>query len=232
MDKKELNRLAQERYRNKHRELVNTRHREWYQRNRDRVLAEQKELNKANPEKRKEVCKRYYEKNKEKCLKAGQDYRAKDSVKEKRRLWAVDNRQKPEVKERLKKQRKKYLRSDKGKSKVKAYTAKRKPYFEEYRKTESRKATITNYYHKRRAKTTVTDIDTKWLKALKQKTSICELCNKEMENTGNYPNGKHLDHILPLNVGGEHKKNNVRYICAECNVARPKDGSDLLKLVV
>lgn len=183
-------------------------------------------------EKRKLRAKRYYEAHKEKCLKAGQDYRAKEGIREKRRLVAIEYRKKPEVRERIRAESKKYKHSEKGKLKQREYSVNRKPYFDEYRKTESRKATVVNYGHKRRAKTTETDIDTKWLKALKEKTSICELCNKEMENSGNYPNGKHLDHVLPLNVGGEHKKNNVRYICAECNIARPKDGSDLLKLAI
>jgi hypothetical protein len=36
---------------------------------------------------------------------------------------------------------------------------------------------------------------------------------------------RHLDHILPLCVGGKHLKINVRYLCGLCNCRRPRDGS-------
>ena len=36
-----------------------------------------------------------------------------------------------------------------------------------------------------------------------------------------------IDHILPINVGGMHRKNNIRIICKKCNLKRPKDGKDI-----
>lgn len=66
-----------------------------------------------------------------------------------------------------------------------------------------------------------------WINELKTKTTHCPLCNKKMENHGRYPDGKHLDHIIPITAGGPHCKENLRYICAECNDNRPYDGSDL-----
>lgn len=48
-----------------------------------------------------------------------------------------------------------------------------------------------------------------------------------MTSKPNRPNSKQLDHILPLNIGGTHTVGNVRIICRTCNLARPKDGSDL-----
>ena len=222
----------QKRYRDKNREAINKRHREWYQRNKEKVLAKNKEYYEQNPEKRKQTYDKYYNTHKDKCLKAGQDYRSKSEVKEKRRLTAIEYRKKPEVKERISVNSKKYKHSEKGKLKQREYSQNRKPYFDEYRKTENRKATVINYSHKRRSSVKDTDITTAWLKDLKQNATDCPLCDIPMETHGKYPNGKQLDHILPLNVGGEHKMNNVRYICAKCNIQRPKDGSDLLKLVI
>lgn len=226
------NNERQKRYREKHREAIKKRQREWYQRNKEKVLAEQKEYYKQNPEKRKLAYTKYYKEHKEKCLKAGHDYRVKNGVKEKRRLWAIDNRQKPEVKDKIKANTTKYRQSENGKRVISEREKKRKPYFDKYRKTENRKATCANYRHKRRANMAITDITSVWLKDLKEKSKECPLCNKIMAKHGKYPDGKQLDHILPLAVGGEHKMNNVRYICSMCNLQRPKDGSDNLKLVI
>lgn len=52
------------------------------------------------------------------------------------------------------------------------------------------------------------------------------MCGVYMTNKPNRPNSKHLDHIVPLNQGGTHTHGNVRIICADCNLRRPKDGSD------
>jgi hypothetical protein len=41
------------------------------------------------------------------------------------------------------------------------------------------------------------------------------------------PHRKHIDHIIPITIGGTHTHGNVRVICATCNLTRPNDGSDL-----
>jgi 5-methylcytosine-specific restriction endonuclease McrA len=47
-----------------------------------------------------------------------------------------------------------------------------------------------------------------------------------MSDKPQLPNSKELDHIVPLGVGGTHTVGNVRIICRDCNLRRPKDGSD------
>lgn len=67
------------------------------------------------------------------------------------------------------------------------------------------------------------DITIDWLMQLKKNTEICSLCGKNMIETSVYhPDQKNLDHIVPLCMGGKHTKNNVRYICRNCNLHRPK----------
>lgn len=84
---------------------------------------------------------------------------------------------------------------------------------------------------RRRSRMQFTDITTKWLNNLFDKTIECELCGCIMDNNGEtYPNGKQLDHIIPLGVEGLHVKRNVRFICYKCNISRPKDGSDLVNI--
>lgn len=46
----------------------------------------------------------------------------------------------------------------------------------------------------------------------------CWICGKKAE---------HIDHVIPLCLGGSHWPANLRPACAKCNCSRPKDGSDL-----
>lgn len=45
--------------------------------------------------------------------------------------------------------------------------------------------------------------------------STCWLCNKHCE-----PNEIHLDHVIPLALGGPHTADNIRVACAQCNIRK------------
>lgn len=177
----------------------------FYTKNRDEIIAKEKEY-RANPivrQRKIESCRKWHSENKDLLKEKNKRYNQTPNRKEQRKQERIRNRDR-------------YIR-----------------YNKEYRKTDKYKFLDKNKRHRRRAITKITDISEQWLNNLFNKTSHCELCNIELVDNGNiYPNGKHLDHILPLIAGGEHKKNNVRFICFKCNVSRPKDGSDLLKLVI
>jgi hypothetical protein len=64
-------------------------------------------------------------------------------------------------------------------------------------------------------------------RALLVAAADCPLCGIAMTDSRG-PDQKHLDHILPVAVGGCDLRSNVRVICRTCNRARPLDGSDLL----
>jgi 5-methylcytosine-specific restriction endonuclease McrA len=63
--------------------------------------------------------------------------------------------------------------------------------------------------------------------ALKAAAQVCPLCEVELSDEKRGPRSKHLDHVVPLVVGGAHSVANVRVICESCNLRRPKDGSDV-----
>lgn len=65
------------------------------------------------------------------------------------------------------------------------------------------------------------------MRAILDAATNCPLCLTELTDERGATNKKHLDHIVPLAVGGLHTAENVRVLCARCNLARPKDGSDL-----
>lgn len=98
-------------------------------------------------------------------------------------------------------------------------------WFKEYEKNDKRILDRSIYRARRRSKIKEfkTDITADFLSNLWEKTEVCETCNKKLLNKKD----AHLDHIIPLCVGGEHMKKNVRYICSSCNLQRPKDGSDI-----
>lgn len=96
-------------------------------------------------------------------------------------------------------------------------------YQHKYRKTLYGRLTSIAYAHTTRVEESETDVTTAWLVELWNKTTVCELCNKEMRDDSSYPDGKHLDHIIPLRDGGSnggHTRSNVRFICGGCNFTR------------
>lgn len=97
----------------------------------------------------------------------------------------------------------------------------------DYNKTDKGKIVDSNKRHKRRAQMKQTDITNEWLLNLKQNSFHCPICSCELNEIQYDSQSKNLDHIIPLNIGGKHIMNNVRYICQSCNLGRPEDGSDL-----
>jgi predicted nucleic acid-binding Zn ribbon protein len=83
-------------------------------------------------------------------------------------------------------------------------------------------------HSRRRAAQRLTDITPRQEAELRRKTRKCQMpgCGRWLTSRPHLPNSKHLDHILPLGVGGTHTWGNVRIICQDCNLKRPKDGSD------
>lgn len=93
-----------------------------------------------------------------------------------------------------------------------------------YKDPAMQKARRRNRDHVRRS--AVSDITAAQELSMRSVARKCPLCGVRLTDTPNLPNSKHLDHILPIGVGGTHTHGNVRIICLACNVRRPRDGSD------
>jgi hypothetical protein len=67
------------------------------------------------------------------------------------------------------------------------------------------------------------DITTTDLISIRSKQrDTCACCESRLHSGG------HLDHIVQLHLGGTHTKDNVRFLCSDCNLTRPKkDHSDI-----
>lgn len=90
-----------------------------------------------------------------------------------------------------------------------------------------RRASDSRKVSKRRTVQRVTDITAQFERDLRKCAEHCPLCDARLTDQPNEPNSKHLDHIVPICMGGTHTMGNVRIICRTCNLARPKDGSDV-----
>lgn len=168
---------------------------------------------------KKEYDKLYYQRNRLKKKEYAQTHRKQINTKNKK--WREKNP------ERFKEMRRRSYNKIK-KTQLEMLRAR----WRENQKSEKAIIRDKNKKHNRRLKYKITDITAKWLNNLFNSTAHCSLCGIKMDNNGSkYPNGKQLDHITPISVGGLHMRNNVRFICMKCNLERPKDGSDILELV-
>lgn len=90
-----------------------------------------------------------------------------------------------------------------------------------YAGTDKGKAVKANARYRRKTAAKDSDVTTEFLLDLWDSTKTCVICDETLGVD------RHLDHILPICIGGTHSKNNVRYIHAVCNMSRPRDGSDI-----
>lgn len=107
-----------------------------------------------------------------------------------------------------------------------------KKYLKKWRESENGKIYMRNNWNLRRNLIKESDITIDWLKDFVKNSSFCELCKCELKNYKGHPESRQLDHIIPVNIGGTHTKDNVRYLCRTCNLRRPKNGSDLNKEIL
>lgn len=168
----------------------------------------------SNRDRKKEADALYYAENREKCLLNMQ-------------VWAKENR---EQSNKIKREW-----AERNTDKVMATEERRREqknaYTRAYAKTEVGKVSRKNAELRRQARKAgiVSDVSNLWLSELRVSSTICELCAEEMSFllhwlAPKYPN---LDHIIPLKVGGLHLRVNLRYICRDCNIRRPRDGRDV-----
>lgn len=96
-------------------------------------------------------------------------------------------------------------------------------------RTAVRQAHSRNQQARRhRAKGRLSDLTASDVAQVMASRTYCPLCKRRMVVGHGSPRSKQLDHVIPLAVGGTHTLGNVRVICRDCNLRRPKDGSDVV----
>jgi len=164
----------------------------------------------ANKEKIAKQGKSYREANKEKIAKRKKAYREANKDKRAEYIKTHADRIAAQMKEyrqsnasKIVEYRKKYNQNNA--SKLVEY---RKAYFQ----TPIGKAAKKNSNHKRRSITKQGDVTTQQLLELQQNAKACYWCGISLK-------GKkvHVDHYVPLKLGGEHALNNLVVSCSHCN---------------
>jgi hypothetical protein len=216
-DKKEAKRLYNKEWREKNKEALRLRDKEYREKNRDRILARESQYREENRVNRNEKSKEDYKKNKE-------------TISQKRKEYYQSN------KELWKKRRE--LNSEKIKNQRKIYYEANKEKFREDRRQYycNNKEKLVNasriYRHanrgilyeknkQRRKRLSIQNdksITSEFITTLFSAINSCPYCGKEMpKNTKNTSDIKTLDHLIPLNKGGLHSRQNVTVCCFSCN---------------
>lgn len=73
----------------------------------------------------------------------------------------------------------------------------------------------------------LSDISAADVRVMLASARTCPLCRCRLVSDKASPRGKHLDHIIPVSLGGTHTHGNVRVVCRSCNLARGGRGDDL-----
>lgn len=173
-----------------------------YSANREKLCAQQREYAAANKEKIRESDRRYRQENRTAILEYAKNYREsnKEKVAKVKIEWYFRN------KERISEQRSAKYRSDPeisntARKRTKEWVEKNREQARINRR--NRKAKIRNSQGKLSA-----DIVDRLFKLQRGK---CTCCGKPLGND------YHLDHIIPIALGGPNMDNNVQLLRAECN---------------
>lgn len=155
---------------------------------------------------RKEEQKKYRKENKERLKLLHKKWREanKDSLNQKMYLYRNKN------KEKFKMIAKKYRQSEKGKESS----------YRKLMKRRSQKHKITFHVHERRA-------------ILERDKYICQNCRIKVHDrriNWNTPDKAHIDHVMPLLLGGTSEPKNLQTLCRTCNLRKGYKGNEQLAL--
>lgn len=209
----------------------------YYQANIDEIAEDRKRYYQENHDK---ISKRrdcYYQENKEEINHKRRDAYQKypDKCLKRRKIYYWNNREQILLKS------KKYRKTNseklciKSKARYAANPEKHKADVKKYCQTEEGKAVRQKAGQKYRAlKIGVTVEDFSPIEIFKRDNYICQSCGiktrPEFKNQY-HPKKPHLDHIIPLSLGGKHSKKNVQCLCAHCNLTKSNTGTgDQLRL--
>ena len=91
-----------------------------------------------------------------------------------------------------------------------------------YSKNKDKVKMRNGYYYERR-KAALIDVPigekikiTKWIQSWRCLLFVkCHWCNRELR-----PSAVHIDHVLPITLGGKHRLNNLVVSCPRCNLSK------------
>ena len=198
---------------------------QYYQKNKDKIIKQAKQWNKDNSEKVKKTSIKYYQKHKdnpqykEYCIERDKKYRENNPEKEKERYKKYYNENKEKILATHKKQKN-------NPEYYEQWRKKNPEYNKNWSKTEKGKACKQRSKTKRRVneKNIINTLTAEeWVDILKEYHFKCAYCNKEFTLFDR----ETRDHIIPISKGGNNVKENVVPACRVCN---SKKNNKILKM--
>ena len=177
------------------------RHRQYYERNRERVKEKARQWREANPERKKANRKREYANNREKAKAAAREWNKLNSERKKQSSRAWYNANKDKANEASKR----WARQNRDKINTR------------YRRWKQQKPeAVTAYTHQRRAKKIASGESftaTEWRALTEHYDNKCLCCGRtDVKLTA--------DHVIPLSKGGPSSIDNIQPLCASCNSSK------------
>lgn len=198
-------------WKSKNREKINISSKIWRQQNAEKSRQYKQKYRETYPDKIKEYSKTYY-------------FREADKIKLKSKKWVDDNQDAARIG-----RKNRYIKNkDKAKADArqwklqnpdKARAIYERWYEKDYKKIAER-AKLNN--HKRRSKTKGQKLSKNIVQTLMSlQIGLCPCCNRELGD--NY----HLDHIMPIKLGGTNTDDNVQLLRSECNLRKAAKHPDV-----
>jgi len=218
---KQCKAIDTKKHREENKEKEQARSKKYREENKEKEQARHKKYN-SNPYnkiKRQEYYKKYSETNKENIKQRKQKYynNNKDSISEKHKKYREENKEKESLrhsyyhennKEKINKRISAWQKNNREKCNNKQ---------KKYRQTDNGKLKSYLNCMKRRArklKNGVFNVTEKYI-IKEQNRLFCPYCGDRL-----IEGYKHLDHIIPISRGGQHREGNLTMCCSKCNLKK------------
>lgn len=191
-------------------ELARAKAKEWRDKNKDKTAYYFQTYKEKNPDRLKASRKKYYDNNRDVLSQKAKEWAVAnpDKVSAKQERWRINNPEKVAAKKR-----KYYLKhADRIKEKSTRYYLENRESVKVNRKNwtaNNPEKKAASRYRRRSRMETVFTISAAEIARLYD--SPCAYCGNPSE---------HLDHVIPLSRGGEHRIGNLVGACAKCNLSK------------
>lgn len=215
LSRKERKRLYYEAYKAAHPDRIKASNRKHYEANKEKVLAQTSAYAAANKERIAEMGKAWREKNAERL----REQRAAYYQANRERIQAQHREYRERHRDEYLARNKTYYAENREAFSVKcaAYRAKHieqaKEYSAEWRKNNQERLRVLRHDYESRKKANGGSLSKDIVSVLmSRQRGKCPICKVDLKTTGD-----HLDHIIPLKLGGLHEDRNMQLTCPRCN---------------
>ena len=175
-------------------------HKKWYEKNKDKILKQDKEKYEKNSTPKRQYDKKYYQEHNQKLKLMAREYRKRNPEK----IKEINKNYYKKNKEEHDKQTLKWIKENRDKV---------NKWIRRWRKTERGKLITRKNNIKRRALEKGNNLTIEQLKIILDRDKTCIYCKTDNKKLT-------LEHITPLTKGGENSFSNCAMACINCNSSK------------